>query len=136
VISALCGKAPRCGQEHLRRRSYVKRSGANLLCGHANASGYHCGRGRIPAMPDNDNPPPSQPFFLIVADYDRGFFTVEGPMTDDRPWNDLARHVRDHRQFRVACGPTGPDRDELAAEFRKTNKLAGAPPGSVMKPRQ
>jgi hypothetical protein len=28
-------------------------------------------------MPDNDNPPPSQPFFLIVADYDRGFFTVE-----------------------------------------------------------
>jgi len=87
-------------------------------------------------MPDNDNPPPSQPFFLIVADYDRGFFTVEGPMTDDRPWNDLARHVRDHRQFHVVCGPTGPDRDELAAESRKTNKLAGAPPGSVMRPRQ
>jgi hypothetical protein len=87
-------------------------------------------------MPDNDNPRPSQPFFLIVADYDRGFFTVEGPMTDDGPWNDLARYVRDHRQFHVACGPTGPDRDELAAEFRKTNKLAGAPPGSVMRPRQ
>jgi hypothetical protein len=55
-------------------------------------------------MPDNDNPPPSQPFFLIVADYDRGFFTVEGPMIDDRPWNDLARHVRDHRQFHVEAG--------------------------------
>jgi hypothetical protein len=23
-------------------------------------------------------------FFLIVADYDQGFFSVEGPMTDDR----------------------------------------------------
>jgi hypothetical protein len=66
---------------------------SELGTGHANASGYHCGRGRIPAMPDNDNPPPSQPFFLIVADYDRGFFTVEGPMTDDGPWNDLARYV-------------------------------------------
>src|ERR1700730_4038688 len=75
------------------------------------ANSGHCGRGRIPAMPDNDSPPPSQSFFLIVADYDRGFFTVEGPMTDDRPWNDLARHVRDHRQFHVVCGPTGPDRD-------------------------
>ena len=36
----------------------------------------------------------------------------------------------------VVCGPTGPDRDELAAEFRRTNKLAGAPPGSVMRPRK
>ena len=26
---------------------------------------------------------PSEPFFLIVADYDRGLFSVEGPMTDD-----------------------------------------------------
>ena len=34
------------------------------------------------------------PFFLIVADYDQGFFCVEGPMTDDRPWNDAARHAR------------------------------------------
>jgi hypothetical protein len=35
-------------------------------------------------------PPPdtasSEQFFLIVADYDQGFFCVEGPMTDDRPW--------------------------------------------------
>jgi hypothetical protein len=23
-------------------------------------------------------------FFLIVADHDQGFFSVEGPMTDDR----------------------------------------------------
>jgi hypothetical protein len=30
------------------------------------------------------------PFFLIVADHDQGFFRVEGPMTDDRPWRDAA----------------------------------------------
>ena len=29
---------------------------------------------------------PTEPFFLIVADHDRGFFSVEGPMTDDGPW--------------------------------------------------
>jgi hypothetical protein len=31
------------------------------------------------------------PFFLIVADRDQGFFSVEGPMTDDRPWINAVR---------------------------------------------
>jgi hypothetical protein len=78
---------------------------------------------------------PTQPFFLILADHDRGFFSVEGPMTDDQPWNDAARNARD-QQRHVVCGPTGPDRDALAAEYRATNKLAGAPPGSIVRPRQ
>ena len=80
-------------------------------------------------------PDPTQPFFLIVADYDRGVFSVEGPMTDGRPWNDAARNARDHQRH-VVCGPAGPDRDALAAEYRETNKLAGAPPGSIVRPRQ
>jgi hypothetical protein len=37
-----------------------------------------------PPVADTD---PSASFFLIVADYDQRFFCVEGPMTDDRPWN-------------------------------------------------
>lgn len=41
-------------------------------------------------------PPPSEPFFLIVTDHDRGAFSVEGPMTNDGPWNNAARHARDH----------------------------------------
>ncbi len=28
-----------------------------------------------------------EPFVLIVTDQDHKKFTVEGPMTDDRPWN-------------------------------------------------
>ena len=30
---------------------------------------------------------PGRTFVLIVVDRDSGDFTVEGPMTDDRPWN-------------------------------------------------
>jgi len=33
--------------------------------------------------------PPITSFYPIVTGYDRGFFSVEGPMTDDRPWIDL-----------------------------------------------
>jgi hypothetical protein len=76
-------------------------------------------------MPDSD---PTQPFYLIVADHDRGVFSVEGPMTDDRPWEAAARYARDHER-RITCGPAGPDRDALAAEYRQANKLAGVPPG-------
>ncbi len=39
-------------------------------------------------------PDPSALFFLVVADHDRGFFCIEGPMTDDQPWQDAALHAR------------------------------------------
>jgi hypothetical protein len=37
------------------------------------------------------NVPSIPPFYLIVADHDRGFVSVEGPMTDDQPWMAAAR---------------------------------------------
>jgi hypothetical protein len=76
------------------------------------------------------------PFFLIVADHDQGFFSVEGPMTDDRPWKNAVRHAHDQLGRHVMCGPTGPDRNALAAEFQRAEKLAGVPPGSIVRPRQ
>jgi hypothetical protein len=76
------------------------------------------------------------PFFLIVADHDQGFFSVEGPMTDDRPWQNAARHARDQLGRHVMCGPAGPDRNALAAEFQRAGKFAGVPPGSILRPRQ
>jgi hypothetical protein len=85
-------------------------------------------------MFDLDSEPGPQPFYLIVADQDRGVFAVEGPMTDDRPWQSAAREVRG-RQRKVICGPTGPDRDMLAAEYRREHKLTGVPPGSILRPR-
>jgi hypothetical protein len=78
--------------------------------------------------------PDRQPFYLIVADQGRGVFAVEGPMTDDRPWQSAARQARSH-QRKIACGPTGADREELAAEYRREHKLAGVPPGSIVRPR-
>jgi hypothetical protein len=76
------------------------------------------------------------PFFLIVADHDQGFFSVEGPMTDDRPWQNAARHARDQFGRRIVCGPAGPDRNALAAEFQRAGKFAGVPPGSILRSRQ
>ena len=38
-------------------------------------------------------------------------------MTDKRPWDDAATYAQSHDR-RVVRGPTGPDRDALAAEYR------------------
>ena len=48
-------------------------------------------------MPDDRA---TQPFLLIAADHDRGFFTVEGPMTDDRSQSE--RLVPGLRQHEIA----------------------------------
>ena len=66
-----------------------------------------------------------QPFYLIVADHDRAVFSVEGPMADDRSWTEAAKFARNN-QHRITCGPTGPDRDALAAEFRRTRACGRA----------
>jgi hypothetical protein len=78
------------------------------------------------------DPIPTEPFFLIVADFDGGFFSVEGPMTDDGPWNLAAGRARETGR-RVHCGPSGPDRDALSAEYQRANKLGGVPPGSILR---
>jgi hypothetical protein len=80
-------------------------------------------------MPEPASP---RPFFLIVADEDRGVFCGEGPMTDDAPWRAAARHALDRQQRHIACGP---DRDALAAEFQRTYRFGGVPPGSIVRPR-
>jgi hypothetical protein len=74
-----------------------------------------------------------QPFFLIIIDEGRGVFSVEGPMIDDRPWQTAVRKMRS-RYHRIVCGPIGTDRDTLAAEFRRKYRLAGVPPGSIVRP--
>ena len=84
-------------------------------------------------QPDSE---PSGDFFLIVADHDQGFFSVEGPMADDAPWKSAARHARDNLHRHIECGPADPDRDALAGKFQRTTKFAGVPPGSIVRPHQ
>jgi hypothetical protein len=85
-------------------------------------------------MFDVNDPNPTEPFFLIVADFDTGLFSVEGPMTDDGPWNLAAGRARE-KQRRVVCGPAGTDRDILADEFQQAHNMGGVPPGSIVRPR-
>ena len=78
----------------------------------------------------------TESFYLIVTDHDRGVFAVEGPMTDDRHWQAAAREARNNHEHRITCGPTGPDREALAAAYRSEHRLlAGVPPGSVVRQR-
>jgi hypothetical protein len=77
----------------------------------------------------------SAPFLLIVADNGLGIFSVEGPMTDGRPWEAAARQAREGGR-QVACGPRGPDRDALAAECRRTRILSGVLPRSIVRPKR
>ena len=79
-------------------------------------------------------PPSTDPFFLIVADYDVRLFCIEGPMTDDAPWNLAAGRARENGR-RVQCGPAGPERTVLAEEFQRMYKFGGVPPGSIVRPR-
>jgi hypothetical protein len=77
-------------------------------------------------MPEPDPTPPfssSLPIMTWVSSRRR---------PDDRPWNDAVRHACKHPR-RIVCGPTGPDRDALTAEYLKTQKLAGVPPGSIVR---
>jgi hypothetical protein len=84
--------------------------------------------------PTTDTAPSGQ-FYLIVADHDQRSFSVEGPMTDDRPWKEAALNARNSHR-RIVCGPADPDRGKLAAEFQRTEKLGGVPPGSIVRVRR
>jgi hypothetical protein len=80
------------------------------------------------------DPNPTEPFFLIVADFDTGLFSGEGPMIDDGPWQLAAGHAREKHR-RVVCGPSGPGRDSLTDEFQQAHNMCGVPPGSIVRPR-
>jgi hypothetical protein len=81
------------------------------------------------------SPNPPEPFFLIVADHVTKRFCVEGPMTDDGPWNRAAGRARESDRD-VRCGPKGSDRRSLSVEFQKTSGFGGCPPGSFLRPRE
>jgi hypothetical protein len=73
--------------------------------------------------------------YLIVTDHHRGVFAFEGPMPDDKHWQDAAREAR-NRQHRITCGPASPDRDAPAAAYRSEHpQLAGVPPGGIVRQR-
>jgi hypothetical protein len=58
-----------------------------------------------------------EPFYLIVIDKKDGAFSVEGPMTDDRPWNHaVVIAQRSGRQVRCATA-TGSSSEDIARDW-------------------
>jgi hypothetical protein len=64
---------------------------------------------------------PGRQFVLIVVDRDKGEFTVEGPMTDDRPWNtavvEAQRVGRNLRCFSMGDMPPDAAASEWQARY-------------------
>lgn len=52
--------------------------------------------------------PRTQPFVLIVVDHDAKKFCVEGPMVDDRSWNDAICDAQEAGR-NVSCHTPGGD---------------------------
>lgn len=63
------------------------------------------------------------------SDINRGVFVVEGPLTDNRPWNAAALYARNH-QYRITCGPTG----YVALHQRRNAPAPGMMPPAMVIP--
>ena len=70
------------------------------------------------------------PFMLAIVDNDHKTYSVEGPMTDDTPWNSAVCRAQDEgRQVRCCTVPLGHDvGDELGRRMEKV------PSGSIVRP--
>ncbi len=73
-------------------------------------------------------------FVLVVVDRDTGEFTIEGPMSDDRPWNHAAVNAqkvgRNIRCF--SMGNTPPDAAAQEWETMQGGRRVAA--GSIVTP--
>jgi hypothetical protein len=71
------------------------------------------------------------PFFLIVADRDKRVFTVEGPMVDDRGWNEAVGRAQKEGR-RVTCCGVGSDRCRAEKDYAAASRFKLAPSGSIV----
>ena len=73
-------------------------------------------------------------FVLIVVDRDTSEFTVEGPMTDDGPWN-LAAAEAHYRGRNIRCFGMGDlPPDAAAAEWQAVSGGRRVAAGSIISP--
>jgi hypothetical protein len=71
-------------------------------------------------------------FYLIVNDKDNGSFSVEGPMTDDRPWNH-AVVVAQKLGRRVRCSAaSGFSAEDTARNWLQRNSGKQVLPGEIV----
>ena len=60
-----------------------------------------------------------RPFFLVIMDDDRKEFAIEGPLLDDRSWNDAISTAQSEGR-NIRCFNPGPqkDRDTVASGIK------------------
>ena len=76
---------------------------------------------------------PRQSFYLIVTDKDEETFSVEGPMTDDRPWNH-AVVVAQKSGRRVRCTPAnGSSAEDAARDWLQQYSGKQVPSGEIVR---
>ena len=71
-------------------------------------------------------------FVLVIVDRDTGEFTVEGPISDDRPWNTavINAHQRGRNLRCFGMGDIAPD--AAAAEWRSSSGGHRIAAGSIV----
>ena len=75
---------------------------------------------------------PGESFYLIVVDKDKGTFSVEGPMTDDRQWNH-AVVVAQKSGRRVRCSTAyGLSAEDAARDWLQRYLGKQVPPGEIV----
>jgi len=73
-----------------------------------------------------------EPFYMIVTDKDNGTFSVEGPMTDDRPWNH-AVVVAQKSGRRVRCSTaSGSSAEDAARDWLQRYSGKQVLPGEIV----
>jgi len=72
------------------------------------------------------------PFYLIVTDKDNATFSVEGPMTDDRPWNRaVVAAQKSGRQVRCSTA-SGSSADDVARNWLQWYSGKRVQPGEIV----
>ena len=73
-----------------------------------------------------------QSFYLIVTDQDKGTFSVEGPMTDDRQWNHAVVAAQKSGR-RVRCSTAnGPSVEDAARDWLQRYSGTRVPSGEIV----
>ena len=73
-------------------------------------------------------------FVLVVVDRDAGEFTVEGPMSDDRPWNSAAVNAQKAGR-NIRCFSVGNMKvDAAASEWEAMQGGRRVTAGSILTP--
>jgi hypothetical protein len=78
---------------------------------------------------------PGRTFVLIVVDRDRGEFTVEGPMSDDRPWNKAVVNAQKIGRNIRCFGMGDMEPDAASAEWLTSHGGRRVAAGSIVTPR-